>query len=60
MEDRSAETTKTLIGHTRSVTKISFSPDKTLLVSSSVDGTGECVTVTFLFSYYCQRIVMRK
>ncbi|KAK7580412.1 hypothetical protein V9T40_001041 [Parthenolecanium corni] len=39
MEDRSAETTKTLIGHTRSVTKISFSPDKTLLVSSSVDGT---------------------
>lgn len=43
MEDRSAETTKTLIGHTRSVTKISFSPDKTLLISSSVDGTGESV-----------------
>lgn len=39
MEDRSAETTKTLLGHTGPVYKTSFSPDRSLLLSCSEDGT---------------------
>lgn len=49
MEDRSAETTKTLIGHSRSVSKTSFSPDKTLLLSCSVDGTGYYIFVFIIY-----------
>ena len=41
MEDRSAETTKTLLGHTGPVYKTSFSPDRSLLLSCSEDGTSK-------------------
>lgn len=41
MEDRSAETTKTLLGHTGPVYKTSFSPDRSLLISCSEDGTSK-------------------
>jgi len=39
LDDRSAETTRTLLGHYGPVYQVSFSPDKTLLLSCSEDCT---------------------
>ncbi|KAL1458121.1 hypothetical protein WDU94_008292 [Cyamophila willieti] len=39
MDERNAETSRTLVGHEGPVRKLSFSPDKTLLLSCSQDTT---------------------
>jgi transcription initiation factor TFIID subunit 5 len=40
MDDRSAETSRTLHGHNGPVYRVAFSPDRTLLLSCSEDTTG--------------------
>lgn len=41
MDDRSAEQSRNLSGHSGPVHAVSFSPDRTLLLSCSEDGTSE-------------------
>jgi len=41
MDDKSTST-KTLSGHSGAVYKLSFSPDRSLLLSCSEDGTSRC------------------
>lgn len=40
MDDRTAETSRSLFGHNGPVYSLSFSPDRNLLLSSSEDSTG--------------------
>lgn len=41
MDDRSSEVQRTLVGHAGPIYKLSFSPDRSLLLSASEDTTGE-------------------
>lgn len=40
MDDRTAETSRSLFGHNGPIYNLSFSPDRNLLLSSSEDSTG--------------------
>lgn len=52
MDDRSSETSRMLLGHNGPVYKLSFSPDRSLLLSCSEDGTGKIFLIQDLFSFY--------
>lgn len=41
MDDRTAETSRSLFGHNGPIYNLSFSPDRNLLLSCSEDSTGE-------------------
>lgn len=44
MDERNAESSRLLYGHSGPVYNVSFSPDKTLLLSCSEDSTGNLIS----------------
>lgn len=53
MDDRTAETSRSLYGHNGPIYNLSFSPDRNLLLSCSEDATGKEIINCFTrFSLY--------
>ena len=52
MDDHTASDFKLLTGHCGPVYAVSFSPDRTSLISASQDGTGQCLPAGWLFDVW--------
>lgn len=62
MDDRTAETSRSLFGHNGPIYNLSFSPDRNLLLSCSEDSTGESqndALILFDNSYIIHYIAVR-
>ena len=58
MDDRTATDFKLLTGHCGPVYAVSFSPDRTNLISASQDGTGQCGCFLLLMCTVCVLLLL--
>jgi len=60
MDDRSAETSRTLHGHNGPVYRVAFSPDRMLLLSCSEDTTGIPFSCYRIYCFYFVQLLFKE